>query len=94
MTPFWRARISRGANLTRAKLRDAILIEADLAGADLFEADLSGADLRMANLADARMGRATNVTRQQLVRACVSEGEPHPTLPEGIPPIDWSERPC
>ena len=83
-----------GANLTRARLRKANLRDATLRHAVLAEADLSGADLTMTDIAGARMREARNLTRQQLERACVSEDEPPPELPEDIPSIDWSDRPC
>ena len=83
-----------GANLTRAKLKKANLRDATLRHAVLAEADLSGADLTMTDIAGARMREARKLTRQQLERACVSEGEPLPELPEDIPSIDWSDRLC
>ncbi len=45
----------RGADLSKAKLRDSDLSGADLLMADLASADLSGSKLRMANLARANL---------------------------------------
>lgn len=69
-----------GADLSGAKLSGADLPGADLSRADLFRADLSGADL----------SEATNLTQQQLDKACAAPNNP-PHLPK---PLIWKSTPC
>ena len=58
-----------GANLGGANLRDAFLQGADLRDAFLQEVDLGGANLRGANLREADLGRAKELTVEQLCEA-------------------------
>jgi hypothetical protein len=70
-----------GANLNRASLSGANLSGADLSIAKLDSAYLSNADLSGAKLNGAYLDGATNLTQEQLDKACGSEKT---KLPEGL----------
>ena len=77
-----------GADLSGADLHEANLFGADLSGADLSYAYLGGANLRGAELSGAEL-RVPNLqltselTQQQVSRAC-SDPERPPRLPSGL----------
>lgn len=70
------------ANLTYADLTHANLKNADLRYADFINADLRNANLNNANLTNANLTGVQNLTRDQLMKACVDKVSPRLVLPD------------